>query len=149
MLPRISNNAVTLARTTVTSTASTVVSEYVDMRTVMEILAKINTGVIATSIDAKLVQATDASGTASKDLTTANKAITQLVVGNEYAEIELQQDELEAQLDLAGGFYFVGLSITIVGVSFAGGEIITTYQGDEDNVPTDTISDEIIRRTIS
>lgn len=148
MLPRISNNNVTIARTTVTSAASTILTGYVDMAKYMEILAKINTGAVATSVDAKLVQATDSSGTGSKDLTVA-KAITQITSADEYAEIELQQDECTASLDHAGGFRFVALSITIVGVSFASGEIVTTYQGDEDNVPTDTVADEIIRRTIT
>lgn len=148
MLPRISNNNVTIARTTVAGAAGTNLSEYIDMSKYMEILAKINTGVVATSIDAKLVQATDSSGTGSKDLTVA-KAIVQITSADQYAEIELQQDECTAALDHANGFRFVALSITIAGASFASGEIVTIYQGDEDNVPTDTISDQIIRRTIS
>jgi hypothetical protein len=147
MLPRISNNNVTIARTTCTSTASTITSGWVNMKDYQEILAKINTGAVATSVDAQLVQATDNTGTGSKAVT--GKSITQITSADQYVEIELQQDECKTAMDLDNGFYFVALEITIVGVSFASGEIVTTYQSDEDNVPTDTVADELVRRTIS
>jgi hypothetical protein len=145
MLPRISNNDVTIARTTVDSAAGTIVSGYVDMSKYMEILAKINTGAVGGTVDAKLVQATDALGAGSKDIT--GKACAQITVADQYCEIEFQQDEKDL-LDLANGFCFIGLEITITGVSFASGVIETIYQGEEDNVPSDTVANEIVRRTI-
>ena len=145
MLPRISNNAVSIARTTVTGTASTINSGYVDMSKYMEILAKINTGAVGGTVDASLVQATDAAGSGSKAI--SGKVCTQITSADQYCEIEFQQDEKDL-LDLDNGFCFIGIEIIIAGASFASGEIISIYQSNEDNVPTDTVSDEIIRRTI-
>ena len=147
MLPRISNNCVTIARTTVAS-SGTLNSEYVSASGAQEFLAKINTGAVGTSVDAQLVQAQDLAGTGSKALTTP-KAITQITSADQYAEIELQQDEMFDLLDLDNGVTFIGLEIVIAGTSFASGELITTYQTDEDNVPSATVADEIVRRTIS
>lgn len=92
--------------------ASTVVSTYVPMANVHQLTALLQTGVLGTAatIDAKLVQATAAAGTGSKDIT--GKAITQIVKAtgdNKQAMIEVRAEEL----DVANGFAFVALSVTV------------------------------------
>ena len=92
--------------------ASTVTTGWVDQSVFFFILALIQTGVLGASatIDAKLQQATDNSGTGAKDIT--GKAITQIVKAtgdNKQAMISLK----EADLDTENGFRYVRLSITV------------------------------------
>jgi len=92
--------------------AGTANSGWVDMRDAKRLLAVITTGVLGASatVDAKLQQAVDSSGTSAKDIT--NKAITQIVKAsgdNKQALINLADDEL----DSSNGFRFVQLSITV------------------------------------
>jgi len=93
--------------------ASTVVSDYVDAADFESIMGIVMVGTLGTSatVDAKLRQATDSSGTGVKDITGA--AITQLTEAgtdsDKQAIIELRPDDL----DLDGGFQFVSLSITV------------------------------------
>lgn len=92
--------------------ASTVVSAWVPVANFHSIAALLQTGVLGTSatIDAKLRQATDASGTNAKDIT--GKAITQIVKAsgdNKQATIEVRGEEL----DVTNGFAYVALSVTV------------------------------------
>lgn len=92
--------------------AGTVTSGWVAMKDYDQIQALILTGTLGTSatVDAKLQQATDSSGTGAKDVT--GKAITQLVKAtddNKQAIINCRSDEL----DVANAFAFVQLSITV------------------------------------
>lgn len=114
MLPsaKISEQAAVLATINPVSTATTVTSGWVSAANCERFLALIQTGVLGTSatVDAKLQQATDASGTSAKDIT--GKAITQIVKAsgdNKQAEINLRAEEL----DVNGGFAFVQLSVTV------------------------------------
>jgi len=92
--------------------ASTVVSGWVPVANFHSIAALLQTGVLGTSatIDAKLRQATDASGTNAKDIT--GKSITQIVKAsgdNKQATIEVRGEEL----DVTNGFAYVALSVTV------------------------------------
>lgn len=92
--------------------ASTVVSGWVSMSNIDSLLALINTGVLGASatIDAKLRQATDSSGTNPKDIT--GKAITQIVKAsgdNVQATIECR----DTDLDVTNGYSYVALSVTV------------------------------------
>jgi hypothetical protein len=92
--------------------ASTVVSGWVSMANLHSLMALINTGVLGASatIDAKLRQATDSSGTNAKDIT--GKAITQIVKAtgdNVQALVECR----DTDLDVNNGFAFVALSVTV------------------------------------
>lgn len=92
--------------------ASTVVSGWVPMANFHSIAALLQTGVLGASatIDAKLRQATDSSGTGAKDIT--GKAITQIVKAsgdNKQAMIECRGEEL----DTTNGFTYVALSVTV------------------------------------
>lgn len=76
------------------------------------LLALIQTGALGTSatLDAKLQQASDASGSGAKDI--SGKAITQIVKAsgdNKQALINLRPEEL----DVNAGFAYVRLSITV------------------------------------
>src|SRR4051812_8480273 len=82
----------------VSQAAATVTSGWIDASQYYNFLALIVTGVLGASatIDAKLQQATDSSGTGVKDIT--GKAITQLVKAsndNNQAQINLRADELD------------------------------------------------------
>lgn len=93
--------------------AGTVTTSWVAMKDVQSIGALISVGTMASTstVDAKLQQATDASGTGAKDIT--GKAITQLTQAggdsDKQAIINCSQDEL----DLANDFTHVRLSITV------------------------------------
>ena len=93
--------------------ASTVVSGYVDIANWSQLMAIIAVGdMVATStVDAKIQQATDNSGTGAKDVT--GLAITQLTQAgtddNKQAIINVTQTDLDFNND----FHFVQLSVTI------------------------------------
>lgn len=85
---------------------------WVDSKNFHALMALIDVGVFGASatVDAKLQQATDGTGTGVKDV--AGKAITQLVAAggnNRQAIINCRPDEL----DVANGFEFVRLSVTV------------------------------------
>lgn len=96
------------------TTASTVVSDYVDASKFHTLLAVIMAGTLGSSatLDAKLVQATSSAGAGAKDITGA--AITQLTqagtdASDTQAVISLQTDAL----DVANDFQFVAISLTV------------------------------------
>lgn len=96
----------------VSQSAATVTSTWVPAANFHRIAAVLQTGVMATgsTLDAKLQQATDASGTSAKDIT--GKAITQMVAasgGSKEITIECRTGEL----DLTNGFGYVGLVVTV------------------------------------
>lgn len=89
-------------------------------------MALVQTGVLGTAatVDAKLQQAKDSSGTSAKDVT--GKAITQIVKAsgdNKQALIDLRA----AELDTNGGFDYFNLTIT---VGAAASEVSATVIGD-------------------
>ena len=76
------------------------------------LLALVQSGVLGTgaTLDAKLQQATDASGTGAKDVT--GKALNQIVKAtgdNKQALINLRPDDL----DVTNGYAYVRLSLTV------------------------------------
>ena len=92
--------------------ASTVTTGWVDASTFFYLLAILQTGVMGASgtIDAKLQQASDSSGTGAKDIT--GKALTQIVKAtgdNKQAMISMKSTDLDTE----GGFRWVRLSITV------------------------------------
>ena len=92
--------------------AGAVTTGWVSAANFHRLAAVIQTGVLGTAatVDAKLQQASDSSGTGAKDVT--GKAITQIVKAtgdNKQAVIEMSGDEL----DVTNGFSYVRLSITV------------------------------------
>jgi hypothetical protein len=88
------------------------------------LLAIIQTGVLGTAatLDAKLQQATDATGTGAKDI--SGKAISQIVKAsgdNKQALINLRPEDL----DVNNGFAYVRLSVTVgAAASLASGQLL-------------------------
>jgi hypothetical protein len=96
----------------VSQAAATVLTSYIPMANHDAVLAVVQTGVLGASatVDAKLRQAKDASGTDVKDIT--GKAVTQLVKAsndNNQVMINCRADEL----DTNNGFTHIVLSITV------------------------------------
>ena len=96
----------------VSQAAGTVTTGWITVANHHALLAVIQTGVLGASatLDAKLQQATDSSGTGVKDIT--GKALTQIVKAtgdNKQALINVKPEEL----DTVNGFGFVRLSITV------------------------------------
>jgi hypothetical protein len=96
----------------VSQAAGTVTTGWISAANFEKFLATVQTGVLGASatVDAKLQQATDGTGTGVKDV--VGKSITQIVKAsgdNKQALINLRADEL----DMNGGFNFFRLSITV------------------------------------
>jgi hypothetical protein len=105
-------NAIMGAINPASISASTVTSGWVNMANVHQLVAIIASGALGTSatIDAKLQQAQDSSGTGAKDIT--GKAITQLVkASNDNNQVTIEFRDTE--LDTANGFCYVRLSLTV------------------------------------
>jgi hypothetical protein len=105
--------------------ASTVTTGWIAAKNFHRFLAIVQAGDLGASatLDAKLQQASDGSGTGAKDIT--GKAITQLTQAgtdsNKQALINLRPDEL----DLDNGFTHFRLSMTVaVATSDAGGIVL-------------------------
>jgi hypothetical protein len=96
----------------VSQAAGAVSSGWMDSTTFHNFMAIVATGVLGASatVDAKLQQATDNSGTGVKDVT--GKALTQLVKAsndNNQATIDLKQEDL----DFNNGFKWFRLTVTV------------------------------------
>ena len=94
------------------NTAAAYTSAYVSMSTFNQVLAIVPVCTMGSSatVDFKLVQATDSSGTSSKDI--SGKAITQLVKASnddDQAVINCRSEEL----DVANGFDYVAMTMTV------------------------------------
>lgn len=125
--------------------ASTVTTGWIsaaDFQTFMAVVYAGDLGASAT-LDAKLEQASDSSGTGAKDVT--GKAITQLTQAgsdsNKQAIINLRQEEL----DIQNGFTHFRLSVTIAtaacdaGASVYGFDPRTGLASDSDAASVDEI----------
>lgn len=104
--------AVLAAIDPVSQAAGTVTTGWITVANHHALVAVIQTGVLGASatLDAKLQQATDGSGTGAKDIT--GKALTQIVKAtgdNKQAMINVKPEEL----DTVNGFGFVRLSLTV------------------------------------
>lgn len=108
----------------VSQAAGAVSSGWIDATVFHNFLALVHAGVLGASatLDAKLQQATDNSGTGAKDVT--SKAITQLVKAsndNNLATIDLKQEDL----DFNNGFKFFRLTLTVgTATSLVGGTVL-------------------------
>jgi hypothetical protein len=90
----------------------TATTSWISLANHHTLMAILQTGVLGTAatVDAKLRQATDASGTGAKDI--AGKEITQIVKAsgdNKQAILECRSDDLDTE----AGFAWVALSVTV------------------------------------
>ena len=95
-----------------TQAAGAVSTGWVSVANHLGFLALVQTGVLGTSatVDAKLQQALDSSGTGAKDI--SGKAITQIVKAtgdNKQALVNVKPEEL----DTVNGFGFVRVTVTV------------------------------------
>lgn len=99
-------------------------SGYVDMAKFESLLAIVMAGTLGSSatLDAKLQQATDASGTGLKDITGA--AITQLTQAGTDSDKQALIGCRAEDLDIDNGFRFVKLVITVATASSDGGGVV-------------------------
>jgi hypothetical protein len=108
----------------VSQAAGTVTTGWLSVANHHALVAVIQTGALGTSatLDAKLQQAMDSSGTSAKDIT--GKALTQIVKAtgdNKQALINVKPEEL----DTVNGFGFVRLSLTVgVAASLASAQVL-------------------------
>ena len=108
-------------------TAATYTSDWVAMSDYEKIMAVVMAGTLGSSatLDAKLRQATDGSGTGVKDI--SGKAITQLTEAgtdsDKQAVINCRADEL----DVDNGFTHVQLSMTVATATSDAGAIILGF----------------------
>ena len=82
---------------------------WCSLRTFNAVLAIVMAGTLGSggTVDAKLEQATDASGTGAKDI--SGKAITQLAASDKQALVQCRGDELDAQ----NGYTHARLTVTV------------------------------------
>ena len=100
-------------------------------------LAIVNAGTVGTSVDAKIEQATDSSGSSVKDL--SGSSITQLVAAGT-AAIQFRQN----QLDTANGFDYVRLTITKVGATTVAGGVLLALSSMYEPLANVATVDEVI-----
>ena len=91
------------------SSSTTKNGAWIPVANFLRFLAVVGVGTLGSSatLDAKIQQATDSSGTGAKDI--SGKAITQLTAANQQAEINLMAEEL----DIANNFNYIRLSATV------------------------------------
>jgi len=105
--------------------AGTVTSGWVDMAVFSKIMAVVFAGTLGASatVDAKLEQATDGSGTGAKDIT--GKAITQLTQADTDSDKQAIINCREEEMDKDNDFTHARLSITVaVATSDIGGVVL-------------------------
>lgn len=104
--------------------ASTVTSAWVPVTNFLSFLLVVQTGVLgaAATVDAKIQQATDVSGTGAKDLS-PGKSITQIVKAtgdNKQALLDFRAQDLDA----ANGFSYVRVSLTVAAAASIVGALL-------------------------
>lgn len=105
--------------------ASTVTTGYIAAKDFHSFLAIVQAGTLGASatLDAKLEQAQDSSGTGVKDLT--GKAITQLTQAGSDSDKQALINLIQEELDVEGAFTHFRLSMTVaVAASDAGGVVL-------------------------
>lgn len=109
------------------TTASTVTTGWIDMAKFGAIMAIVMAGTLGSSatLDAKLEQASDSSGTGAKDIT--GKAITQLTQAGTDSDKQAIINCFQQDLDIANGFTHVRLSLTVGTATSDAGAIVLGF----------------------
>ena len=108
-----------------TATAHT--SDWVSMAVFQSVMAIVSVGTLGTSatVDAKLEQATDSSGTGAKDIT--GKSITQLTDAGSDDDKQAIINCRGSELDVENGFDHVRLSITVAVATSDGAGLVLGF----------------------
>ena len=109
------------------NTAAAYTSDYADMSQFESVMALIQVGTMASTstVDAKLVQATDSSGTGVKDIT--GKAITQLTEAGTDSDKQAIINCYADELDTAGGFTHVAIVMTVATAASDSGAVLLGF----------------------
>lgn len=110
------------------NTAATYVSDYADMGKFEKASAIVLLGDLGASatVDAKLVQATASDGTGAKDIT--GKAITQFTQAGSDSDKQAIIDVDAAELDVANGYRYVALSMTVATATSDCGGVLLGFE---------------------
>lgn len=106
-------------------TAAAYTSDYVSMADFEAIMAVVMAGALGTNatVDAKLVQATDAAGTGSKDI--SGKSITQITqAGTDQSDTQAVINCRAEELDTDNGFTHVAVTVTVGTATSDAGAIV-------------------------
>lgn len=124
--------------------AGTVTTGWVSMADSDAVLAILQVGAMSASstVDAKLQQATDSSGTGAKDIT--GKAITQLTQAGTDSNKQVEINCWSHELDVAGGFNHVRLSVTVAAAASLISALVLSFYGRYETVTDSTTVDEIV-----
>lgn len=108
-------------------TANTYVSDWVDMADFEQVMALILVGAISSTgtFDAKLRQAKTDSGGDAKDI--AGKSITQLTAAGSDSNKQVVLQAYQDELDVAGGFRYVALSVTTATAASLAGAVLLGF----------------------
>jgi len=126
------------------TTASTVTSGWVSMADYGAIMAILFAGTLGTSatLDAKLRQATDGSGTGVKDIT--GKAITQLTEAGTDSDKQAVINCRAEELDVENSFTHVQLSVTLAVATSDLGAVILGFGARHQPATDVSTVDEVI-----
>lgn len=107
--------------------AGTVTTGWIDMAKWGAIMAIVMAGTLGSSatLDAKLEQASDSSGTGAKDIT--GKAITQLTQAGTDSDKQAIINCFQQDLDIDNGFTHVRLSLTVATASSDAGAVVLGF----------------------
>lgn len=107
--------------------AGTYTSDWVHMGLFDSMLAVVLAGDlgVGATLDAKLQQATDSAGTGAKDIT--GKAITQLTQAGTDSDKQALINCRSEELDVAGGFDYVRLSMTVATAASDCGAVVLGF----------------------
>ena len=124
--------------------ASTETTAWVALSDFENILATVMAGTLGASatIDAKLEQATDSGGSGAKDIT--GKLITQLTQAGGDSDKQAEINCRSSELDVAGGFDHVRLSITIAVATSDVGGMIRGFDARQQPAADLTSVDEVV-----
>jgi hypothetical protein len=128
-------------------TAGAYTSDYISMANFQRGLAIIMAGALGTNatLDAKLVQATDASGTGVKDI--SGKAITQLTEAGTDSDKQALINFEQTDLDTAGGFAFVAIIMTVATATSDAGALLMGFDARNEPASASDLAsvDEIVQ----
>jgi len=128
----------------VSQAAGTVTTGWVSMATFSRILAILQVGALGASatVDAKLQQAVDSSGTSAKDI--SGKSITQLTKAGTDDNKQVMVNCEAAELDVANSFNYVRLSVTVATAACLINALVIGFDARYQPATQKTTVDEVI-----
>jgi hypothetical protein len=110
------------------NTAAAYTSDWGDMGKFKKAMAIVFAGTLGSSatLDAKLQQATDSSGTGAKDI--SGKSITQLTEAGTDSDKQAIIEVDASELDVAGGFRYVALVMTVATATSDSGGVLLGFE---------------------